>query len=368
MAAKKFNVPKKIPLRKRKARKKRINKTGMPPGTLIYQGTEPGRKLTIHTMSYEESSLDEDQSSSIEKCLSLRKADRKTWFNVVGLSDVQSIEKLGESFGIHRLVLEDILNTEHSPKVEVYEGYLFFTLKMISLAEDKSVESEQVSMILGENYVISFQEREGDVFEPVRERLRAKKGKIRLRGADYLLYALVDVIADNYFTVIDTYGDILDELEDEIFNDPREEHLQIIQQTKRDLIKLRKSVFPLRESVMFLERNDSALVGTETTPFFRDVYDHILHVTDSIENFRELNTGLKDIYLSSLSIKMNEVMKTLTIIATIFIPLTFVAGVYGMNFENMPELGWKYGYLAVWIVMLLITVLMVIYFRRKKWF
>jgi magnesium transporter len=281
---------------------------------------------------------------------------------------VGSIEKLGENFGIHRLVLEDILNTEHTPKIEVYEDYLFFTLKMITLGEDKGIESEQVSIILGDNYVISFQEKEGDVFDPVRERLRGQKGKIRARGADYLLYALVDVIADNYFVIIDAYGDILEELEDEIFMEPREDHLQVVQQSKRDLIKLRKSVFPLREAVLFLERSDTKLVKAETAPFFRDVYDHVLHVTESIESFRELNTGLKDIYLSRLSMKMNEVMQTLTIIATIFIPLTFVAGVYGMNFENMPELGWKYGYLAVWIVMLAITTLLIFYFRRKRWF
>jgi magnesium transporter len=278
------------------------------------------------------------------------------------------VEKIGTHFGIHPLIMEDILHTGQRPKGEDLGDYLFIVLKMIYHDEEKDeVIGEQLSLILGPNYVISFQEREGDVFNPIRERIRNAKGRIRKAGADYLAYVLVDAIVDHYFAILEELGGTIESLEEELVTNPRPETLQTIHTLKRELIFLRKSVWPLREVISGLEREESPLITEPTGIYLRDVYDHTIQVIDTIETYRDMVSGMLDIYLSSLSNRMNEVMKVLTMIATIFIPLTFIAGIYGMNFKFMPELEWHWGYPMALVVMLLIVGSMFIYFRRKKW-
>jgi len=291
-----------------------------------------------------------------------------TWINIDGVHQLEIIEKIGELFKIHPLVLEDIVNTGQRPKMEDFVDYIFLTLKMLRYFEgEKETKTEQVSMILGSNFVISFQESEGDVFDPIRERLRADKGRIRKMGADYLAYALMDAVVDNYFTILEKLGEGIEDMEEELVVNPTLETLQAIHHLKREMIFPRKSVWPLREVINRLERWESSLIKKSTSIYLRDLYDHTIQVIDSIETFRDVLSGMLDIYLSSVSNRMNEVMKVLTIIATIFIPLTLVAGIYGMNFRFMPELETSVGYPIVLLLMLCIGVLMISYFRKKRW-
>jgi magnesium transporter len=265
-------------------------------------------------------------------------------------------------------MLEDIVNTEQRPKMEDFEGYLFVVLKMLSFDEQqRAIKIEQVSLVLGPNYVLTFQEREGDVFEPVRDRIRRAKGRIRKMGADYLAYALLDAIVDSYFAILEKIGDKIEELEEHLISQPDVQILQSIHHLKREMIYLRRSIWPLREVTSGMARNESILIKESTEIFLRDVYDHTIQVIDTIEAYRDMISGMLDTYLSSISNRMNEVMKVLTIFAAIFIPLTFIAGIYGMNFAYMPELGWKWGYFAVLTVMVSVAVCMLIYFRKRKW-
>ena len=269
---------------------------------------------------------------------------------------------------MHPLVLEDIANTGQRPKMEDFDDYLFVVLRMLRLDEkDDETKTEQISIILGPDFVISFQERQGDVFDIIRERLRSKKGKIRKMGADYLAYSLIDAIIDNYFVILEKRGEIIEDMEDKIITNPRSETLQALHDLKREMIFLRKSVWPLREVINRLERSESPLINKSTFVYLRDVYDHTIQVMDSVDTFRDMLSGMLDIYLSSVSNRMNEVMKVLTIIATIFIPLTLVVGIYGMNFKYMPELDLPWGYPMVYVVMLVISGIMLVYFRRKRW-
>jgi magnesium transporter len=269
---------------------------------------------------------------------------------------------------LHPLILEDVVSTRQRPKFEDYEKNLFMVLKMLSYDDrSQSVQSEQVSMVLGSGFVISFQERMGDVFDCVRDRIRNAKGRIRKQGADYLAYSLVDAVVDSYFGILEKVGDKIEVLEDELVSDPEERTLQAIYRLKREMISLRRSVWPLRELINGIQRSESTMISESTGLYLRDVYDHTIQIIDTIESFRDIVSGMLDTYLSSISNRMNAVMKVLTIIATLFIPLTFVAGIYGMNFDHMPELKWRYGYAAVWGVMLVVAILMLVYFRRKKW-
>jgi len=291
-----------------------------------------------------------------------------TWINVDGIHQVEILERLGEYFGLHPLVVEDILNTDQRPKVEDFGDYIFIVLKMFYYDDSADeIVTEQISLTLGPTLVISFQEREGDVFNPIRERIRSEKGRIRKMGADYLAYVLVDSIVDSYFIILEKLGEKIEDLEEELVTDPRPETLQTIHNLKREMIFLRKSVWPLREVVSGLERGESPLIQESTGIYLRDVYDHTIQVIDTVETIRDMLSGMLDIYLSSVSNRMNEVMKVLTIIATIFIPLTLIAGIYGMNFRYMPELEWPWAYPMLWLIMLAIGVLMLIYFRRKRW-
>lgn len=354
--------------------KKRSKKAGLPPGTLVYVGEKQVEAVKISYLDYNEENFQEKQVSNIEECFPFKTTPTVTWINIDGLRDVEIIEKLGKQFELHPLILEDVLHTEQRPKYEDFDKYIFVVLRMLRYNEQiQAVESEQVSLILGTNFVISFQERVGDVFEPIRQRLRNAKGRIRKMGSDYLAYALLDAIVDSYFAILEKFGERIESMEEKLVADPTEKTLQLIHNMKREMISMRKSIWPLREVISGVQRIESSLIKESTEIYLRDVYDHTIQIIDTIESFRDMVSGMLDIYLSSISNKMNEVMKVLTIIATIFIPLTFIAGIYGMNFNsekspwNMPELNWYWGYPAVWLVMAVVAVIMLIYFRRKKW-
>jgi len=319
-------------------------------------------------MDYDEAHFQEKETKTIEECLLFKDKPTVTWINIDGLHQVEILERLGECYGLHPLVLEDILNTDQRPKMEDYGEYLYIVLRMLNYNDKSSeIEAEQISLILGTNFVLSFQEKEGDTFNPIRERIRNSKGRIRRMGADYLSYSLLDSIVDNYFIILEKLGEKIEFLEDELVTRPTPETLQIIHHLKREMIYLRKAVWPLREVIGSLERGEPPLVKETIRVYLRDVYDHTIQVIDTIETFRDMVSGMLDIYLSSISNRLNAVMKVLTIIATIFMPLTFLAGIYGMNFKYMPELEWRWSYPVVWLIMVGIGVSMLLYFRKKKW-
>jgi magnesium transporter len=351
-----------------KLTKKRSKKAGLPPGTLVHIGEKKAEIPKITIMDYSETHFQEKEAKTIEECFLFKETPTVTWINIDGLHQVEILEKLGECYEFHPLVLEDILNTDQRPKIEDYGEYLYIVLKMLD-QRNKSNEilTEQISLILGPSFVISFQEEEGDVFDPIRERIRSGKGRIRKMGADYLAYALLDAIVDNYFIVMEKLGEKIEFLEEELVKRPIPETLQTIHHLKREMIFFRKAVWPLREVIGSLERGELPQVKETTRIYLRDVYDHTIQVIDTIETFRDMVSGMLDIYLSSVSNRLNAVMKVLTIIATIFMPLTFLAGIYGMNFKHMPELEWKWGYPAVWIAVILISVSMLTYFKKKGW-
>lgn len=348
--------------------KKRSKKIGLPPGTLIHIGDKKTENVEITLINYDEAQYQEREIKKIEECFPFRDKPTVTWININGIHDAEIMGKIGEYVGLHPLLLEDIMNTDQRPKIEDFGDYIFIILKMIYYNEKKNeIEIEQVSLILGLNFVISFQEREGDVFNPIRERIRRGKGKMRKSGADYLAYTLIDAIVDNYFVILEGTGEKIEEMEEKLVANPTPNTLQGIHNLKRDMIFLRKSVWPLREVISGLERTESSLIEESTGIYLRDVYDHSIQVIDTIETFRDMISGMLDIYLSSISNKMNEVMKVLTIIATIFIPLTFIAGIYGMNFVYIPELQLRWGYFATLFIMAVVSIIMLIYFRKKKW-
>jgi magnesium transporter len=334
----------------------------------VFVGEKRSEKVKLSVINYDGSNFQEKEVRSVGEAVSIRKKSSVTWLNIDGVHQPEIIEQIGKSFGVHPLVLEDIANTGQRPKMEDFDDYIFVVLRMLRFDEkENQTKTEQISMVFGADFVVSFQEREGDVFDIIRERLRNNKGRIRKMGADYLDYSLIDAIVDNYFMVLEKLGEAIEEIEDKLVTEPRSETLQTIHDLKRETVFLRKSVWPLREVISRLERSESPLISKSTFVYLRDVYDHTIQVMDSVDTFRDTLSGMLDIYLSSVSNRMNEVMKVLTVIATIFIPLTFIAGIYGMNFKVMPELDQPWGYPAVLILMLTIAVVMLIYFRRKKW-
>jgi magnesium transporter len=348
--------------------KKRSKKAGLPPGTLVHIGEKKTDTPKITVMDYDEAHFQEKEIKTIEECFLFKDKPTVTWINIDGLHQVEILEKLGECYGLHPLVLEDILNTDQRPKMEDYGEYLYIVLRMLNYNDKSSeIESEQISLVLGPNFVFSFQEREGDTFNPIRDRIRNSKGRIRKMGADHLAYTLLDSIIDNYFIILEKLGEKIEFLEEEVVTRPTPETLQTIHHLKREMIFLRKGVWPLREVISGLERGESSLIKESTRIYLRDVYDHTIQTIDTIETYRDMVSGMLDIYLSSISNRLNAVMKVLTIIATIFMPLTFIAGIYGMNFKYMPELEWRWGYPAIWFAVVLISVSMLIYFKRKRW-
>jgi len=348
--------------------KKRSKKAGLPPGSLVHIGEKKAEIPKITVMDYDEAHFQEKEIKTIEECFLFKDKPTVTWINIDGLHQVEILEKLGECYGLHPLVLEDILNTDQRPKMEDYGEYLYIVLKMFNYNDKSSeIESEQISLVLGPNFVFSFQEREGDTFNPIRDRIRNSKGRIRKMGADHLAYTLLDSIIVNYFIILEKLGEKIEFLEEEVVSRPKSETLQTIHHLKREMIFLRKGVWPLREVISGLERGESSLIKESTRIYLRDVYDHTIQTIDTIETYRDMVSGMLDIYLSSISNRLNAVMKVLTIIATIFMPLTFLAGIYGMNFKYMPELEWRWGYPTVWIAVILIGVSMLIYFKKKGW-
>lgn len=348
--------------------KKRGEKVGLPPGTPILIGRKKIEEVQISILEYDEDRFEERKVISGEDWLRIKEKPTVTWINIEGLHDLKALEEIGKYFNLHSLLLEDILNTDQRPKIDDYDTQLYLVLKSLEYDElEGSVVIDQISLILGENYVISFQEQPVDIFTPIRERIRGKKGKIRSYSADFLFYALVDVVVDHYFLILERLSDNIELVEEEVVITPEIETLRTIHRLKTNLIFLRKAVWPLREVIGRLERSGSPLISTEKERYIRDVYDHIIQILDTIETLRDIVSGMLDIYLSSISNKMNEVMKVLTIIATILIPMTVVSGIYGMNFQNMPELAWPLGYPMALMLMLTIAVIMVAYFWRKGW-
>jgi magnesium transporter len=351
------------------ANKKRSTKSGLPPGSLVHIGDDKRLESRVTIIDYTPNEVVEKLHPKIEECELLRDKPSVTWINIDGLHDTSVIEKIGNCFGLHPLIQEDIVNTEQRPKAEDYETYYFIVLRMLSYDKaQRSIKSEQVSLVLGQSFVLSFQEDVGDVWEPVRERIRTNKGRIRKEGADYLAYSLMDAIVDNYFNIMEQLGDDIEEIEDDLISIPTKDTLSIVHDLKKEMIALRKSVWPLRDVIHLLQESDNPIISSSTKIYLRDIYDHTIQIIDNIESARDIVSGMLDIYLSSVSNRLNEIVKVLTILSAIFIPLTFIAGVYGMNFDFMPELHQPWGYPAVLALMAVVAGGLVAYFKRKKWF
>ena len=346
----------------------------MKPGAVVYVGEQREHDVSIDILDYTDTKLAEHKVSTAEEAFPFRDSKTTTWINCNGIYRTDLIEKLGAHFHLHPLLLEDLVNTGHRPKFEENPESIFIVLKMLQYDEgNQTIVSEQVSLVFSKTIVMSFQEREGDVFGDVRNRLARTTPRVRFMNADYLAYALMDAIIDHYFVVLEHLGERIEDLEDRLMEDPQPEHLTTIRNLKREMLSMRRAVWPLREILSGLDRSESKLIHPDTRPYLRDLYEHVIQVIDNVETYRETASSLQDIYLSSLSNRMNEVMKVLTIIATIFIPLGFIAGVYGMNFDrsispfNMPELGLPFGYVAFWGLVLVVALGLVWFFRRRKW-
>ena len=341
---------------------------GSIPGTVVYVGEKASGDLYIDVFDYNEHELLEKELKNITEVWEFDTSSNVTWININGLNHVETIEQIGKHYGWHPLMLEDIANTKQRPKIDEYEEYLYVVSKMLYFTQEGELAIEHLSFVIGEDYVVSFQEMDGDVFGEIRERLRNNKGRIRKMNADYLLYSLMDAVVDNYFNLIEVFGEKVEELEDELFEDSSNEDIAYdIQVLKKEILQIRRAVFPLRDVVNRIEKLESRFITDKTMIYMNDLYDHIIQVSENVDIYREMIWGLMDMYMTTISNKMNEVMKVLTIIATIFIPLTFIAGIYGMNFEYIPELKFKYGYFMLWGVMILIFFGLLYYFKRKKW-
>ncbi len=347
---------------------KSSKKAGSSPGTLVHVGEKKSDDIHLSLFRYDAYSLEERPLDRFEDASPLLEPGVTIWINIDGIHDIDYMALIGRQYGLHPLTMEDVLNTTQRPKIEDFDDYIFVVMKMLRYdpAEDR-ILSEQISLVLGKDFLLSFQEASGDVFDPIRERIRKGKGRIRSGGCDYLAYALVDAIVDNYFVILEKLGERLEALEETLDDGQDAGVLDEIHTIRKELIYLRKQVWPLREIITHFLHADTPFVGAATGLFMRDVYDHTIQTMDTIESFRDILSGMQDLYLSTISNRMNEVMKVLTIIATIFIPITFVAGIYGMNFTRMPELTWRWGYLFVWVIILVIVFIMLAFFRHKKW-
>jgi magnesium transporter len=343
-------------------------KTGLPPGTLVHIGEKRTDSTQIDVMEFDGDKVVEHSFQVADEVFKLHQAGNPLWISVHGLHDVALIENLGVQFGIHPLVLEDIVNTSQAPVVEFAPGYIFVVLKTIQLEGPESEpDIDQISLVIGPDFVMTFHEDGDDIFDSLRERIRNGRGGAYFSRPDYLAYAVMDVVVDNYFVALDLFGDAIESIEEAVLERPKRALAAAIHVRKRQLLQLRKSIWPVREIMNRLTRENHKLISPETLPFLRDINDHIIQVIDMVEISRDLVSGILDIYLSSISVRMNEVMKVLTIISTIFIPLTFLAGIYGMNFKYMPELESRWGYPAMWTACLIIAGVLLIAFRRKKW-
>jgi len=345
------------------------DKVGLPPGSLVYIGEKRSRKVTISEISYSAGHFEEKALTRISDCSSWDSSENVTVVSVIGIHDTKIIEAAGNHFGLDPMVLENIADTQSRPRLEEFDSYLFLPMNVLGVQEKTNdIIAEHISLILGENGVIIFKENDFKIFDPLKERLRQGKGTLRQRKPDYIFYRLVDTLIDNYFLITEYLADRLEELEGKILQDPNEHVHEEIYNLKRKIATVKRTIGPLRECISNVIKSESDLISESTQTYFRDVYNHLINLIETVDSQRETINDFLNLYMSAMSNKMNEVMKVLTIFASIFIPLTFLAGIYGMNFEIMPELGWEYGYLAVWGVMLMVGVLLLIYFKRKKWF
>ena len=344
-------------------------KSGLPPGSLVHVGEVHEHENQITVIDYNKSTVEKRTIETIEELLPYQNTDTITWVIIEGLKDVSIIDAIGQHFGIHGLVLEDILNTHQRPKFEEFDDYLYIVIKAISLKKKEfNIQYEQISLLLLNNFVFTFKEKPDDIFAPIFNRLNNGKSHIRDLGADFLAYVILDTVVDEYFALQDSFDELIETIEDELLTNPAAQTLTTIQKIKRELIFLRRTVSPLRELLAAIQRSDSPLIQERTKRYFGDIYDHAIRIIEAMESYRDLIAGMLEIYLSSVSNKMNETMKVLTVFASIFIPLTFIAGVYGMNFEYMPELKWKWGYPALWTVFIGVSVFLLKFFKKKNWF
>lgn len=353
----------------KKITKTNSHKSGLPPGTLVYTGNKEAEKINIELFSFSEKNFINKENITIEEAFTYINSDNITWINIDGFHDIELLKKIGKKFNISNLILEDIINTNQRAKFEEFENYMCIILKMLTYNEiDMQVEVEQVGIIFGNNIVITLQEgKDKDVFDNIRERLKSDSSSIKKYSSDFFLYSLLDLIIDNYFIVLEKIGDEMEIIDNILLNNPLPQTLERIYDFKRELIFIRKCIWPLREVLNKLDKSENKFISEKNKIYFRDLYDHAIQVIDNTETYRDIISGMMDIYLSSMSNKMNEIMKFLTIIGTIFIPLTFIVGVYGMNFEYMPELKMYYAYPLVWIIMLFISLFMIGFFKRKNW-
>lgn len=350
------------------AMKKRSRKAGLPPGTLMYLGEKTGAATRMSLLHYHGQQVVEKEIQAVQECAPFINQPGVCWINVVGVHDVEKLAPFGAIFNLHPLVLEDVLNTDQRPKLEDYGDYIYIVLRQLKRANTQNeIVTEQISLVLGRNFVISFLESENDIFNPVKDRIVHNRGRICKQGADYLAYALMDMVVDNFFSIFEELGERIETLEESLIAKPTPDLMRNLHALKRQLLYLRKSIWPLREVLSGLQRGESTLIQKETGLYLRDVYDHTIQVIDTLETYRDMLSGMLDIYLSSLSNRLNEVIKVLTVVSTIFMPLTFIVGLYGMNFHDMPELSWRWGYPAVLLTMLTIAAGMLFFFRRKKW-
>lgn len=329
--------------------------------------SHPHPNVILELIKYDRDTFSRFDNLDVGTLLSKIENGKVNWINIDGLNNQDVIDKVQQHFSLHPLLIEDVV-ADQRPKSEEFDGHLFFTMKMLYRIDGMEIDYEQISFVLGPGYLISFQEKEGDLFDGFRERIQKDLGKVRKKNADYLLYRLIDIVVDNYYTVLDKIGDIIDEIEEDAYEHPSNRSFNQIQRLKKEIIFLRKALYPLREATGRIVKGESEFIADECLRYYADVYDHIAHLIDSLDTYKDLTSGLLDIHINAMNTKMNEVMKVLTVISTIFMPLTFIVGVYGMNFHYMPELDWKYGYFAVWGVMGVIFFGMLAFFRRKKWF
>jgi magnesium transporter len=349
------------------ARQKRSGKTGLPPGTPIHIGQRKTDQVRLRVIDYDEGRTEEHLLDQVSGDLYAPVPSGVRWVDVTGVHDLEILKRVGDGFDLHPLVVEDIANTDQRPKVEDYGDYLYIVFRTLTYEEKRGVDSEQVSVVLGRDFVISFQEGETDIFEPIRERIKSGKGLIRKLGTDFLVYSLLDIVVDRYFTVTEGLGDEIETISDKVLANPNPATMGDIHRLRREMMFLHRAVWPLREVVSGLGKKDSGLVAETTGVYIRDLYDHTIQVMDAVEIYREMMSDLADIYLSSVSNRLNAVMKVLTVIATIFIPLTFLAGVYGMNFKYFPEIEWRWGYPSFWLICILVAAAMMVFFKRKRW-
>lgn len=345
------------------------SKIDLPPGTLLHLGKKRMDQTKISILSFSATDFVEHKNCEVEKIDDAIKSDMISWINIDGIHEIEVIEEIGKVTDLHPLLMEDILNTYLRPKFEDHESHIYVNSKMIGLGTNEdTIATEQVGFVLGSNYLISFQEQEGDIFDSIRTRIRENKGQVRNKSIDYFLYRLIDTVVDNYFLVTEHFTNMSEELERRVLEEVNQDLLIEIQQLKKTLIRFRRMIVPLREAISSLYKEENKLVKDDTKPFIRDVYENIIQLMEWGESQREMVNGIMDLYHTEVSNRMNKVMQVLTIIATIFIPITFIAGIYGMNFEVIPELKWKYGYLFFWILILALVAIMISYFKRKKWF